>query len=534
MARDTFLRGAFILTLAGLSVKVIGSVSRILLSRFLGGEGIGLYQMAYPIYLLLASLSSAGIPVAISIIISERIALGDLKGAKKVFKVSFLAMCLLGLCASILLYFAAAWLIENQFVRDSRAYYALLALAPAVFFATILASFRGYFQGFQQMLPTAVSQIVEQFVRVVAMIVLAYYFMRYGLGYAAAGATFGAVPGAAAGLIVLCFFYWRQKMPTMEAQTCDENELSTGKLIKKLVHIALPVCLANAVVPLISSIDALLVPARLEVAGYSVEQSTTLFGYLAGMALPLLTMATIPTTSLALSLVPAVSEAFTLNDKQSLYYRISTAVRLTGIITVPCFFGIAVIAKPISSLLYGTPLAAGAIAVTSFGIFFLGLHQITTAMLQGINKASIPMINIVISAFVKIAMVWFLTSIPSIGIIGAAWATVADFALACILNLYFVHRYTGFWLNFSDLAKVFTCGAVMAACTHFLYAFCINVVKSNAISTLVAICISALIYFAMLLILNCITKEELGKIPVMGSILLKIKQKISLVKDNDK
>ena len=143
MSKEKFLKGALILTVAGIIVKVIGSVNRIFLSRLLGGEGIGLYQMAYPIYLLALSISSAGIPVAISILVAEKAALQDYRGANRVFKISLCLLTITGFIFSIILYFGAGWLIEHQYVRDPRAYYAIAALAPAIFFVTILSSYRG-------------------------------------------------------------------------------------------------------------------------------------------------------------------------------------------------------------------------------------------------------------------------------------------------------------------------------------------------------------------------------------------------------
>ena len=170
LSKEKFLKGALILTVAGIIVKVIGSVNRIFLSRLLGGEGIGLYQMAYPIYLLALSISSAGIPVAISILVAEKAALQDYRGANRVFRISLILLTITGAVFSVILFFGAGWLIKNQFVRDPRAYYAIAALSPALFFVTILSSYRGYFQGMQMMLPTGVSQIAEQFVRVVTMV----------------------------------------------------------------------------------------------------------------------------------------------------------------------------------------------------------------------------------------------------------------------------------------------------------------------------------------------------------------------------
>ena len=206
---ESFLKGTFILTIAGFVVKVIGSLNWIFVSRILGGEGIGLYQMAFPIYFLAMTVSQAGVPVAISIITAERVALKDIYGAKRVFRISMGLMLVTGLFFSFLTYYLADWLIEWQFIRDPRAYMSVVVLAPTVFFVTFLASSRGYLQGWQRMTPTAVSQIVEQIFRVITMILLAYLLLPWGLDYAAAGASLGALAGAVTGLIVLVYYHWK-------------------------------------------------------------------------------------------------------------------------------------------------------------------------------------------------------------------------------------------------------------------------------------------------------------------------------------
>ncbi len=529
MSKDQFLRGAFILTVAGMFVKVIGSVNRILLSRLLGGEGIGLYQMAYPIYLLALAISSSGIPVAISIMVSERLALSDRRGAGRIFRTSLAVMSLLGVFFASLLYFGAGWLVEHHIVRDPRAYYAIIALTPAVFFATILACYRGYFQGHQTMSPTALSQITEQFVRVVTMIVFAYLLLSEGLQYAAAGASFGAGPGALAGILVLIYFYHKHKK-TLAAEGLEDAGIEpqpVSVIMKRLLQLALPVSLANIMVPLVTSIDALMVPVRLETAGYTVEQATTLFGYLAGMAMPLVLMATIPTTSLAASLVPAISEAFTLKDRIGVAQRINTAMRLVGIITIPCFLGLFALAGPISRMLYAAPEAASCIAIISMGIFFLGIHQVSTAVLQGLNKASIPMCNMLLSACIKIMLVWLLTADPRFGIDGAAWASNVDFALAAVLNLFFLYKYTGFVFAFASTARIFAAALTMAACA-FGVQHVVMPLAGNTVSTLAAIACGGAVYSLLLLALGCVTADEIRRLPVFGAKLAPVIDKIRL------
>ena len=172
-ANNKFLKGTLILSISSIVVKVIGALNWIILSRVLGGEGIGLYQMGFPIYLMAITVSSAGIPVAISIITAEKLANKDYRGAKRVFNVSLKLLLASGLLFSSALFFGADFLIDHHFIRDGRAYWSIIALAPAVFFVTFLASFRGYLQGWQIMTPTAVSECVEQIVRVITMLIFA-------------------------------------------------------------------------------------------------------------------------------------------------------------------------------------------------------------------------------------------------------------------------------------------------------------------------------------------------------------------------
>ncbi|WP_093793894.1 putative polysaccharide biosynthesis protein [Sporomusa acidovorans] len=532
MSKDTFLKGALILTVAGIVVKIIGSVNRILLSRLLGGEGVGLYQMAYPIYLLALSISSAGIPVAISIIVAEKLARGDYRGAGRVFRISLGVLAVTGLLFTFVLYYGAGWLIEHHFVRDARAYYAIAALAPAIFFVTVLSSYRGYFQGLQMMTPTAVSQIFEQLFRVITMIAFAYILLPQGLEFAAAGASFGAGPGAVAGLMVLLYFYWRHKpgfTHKMKMQPPLPQE-SGIRIISRIVKLALPVSLANIMLPVVSNIDLLIVPARLEVAGYSVEQATELFGYLTGMAVPLVNLATILTASLAASLVPAVSEAYTLGNKQLIYQRIATAMRISNLITIPSFVGMWLLATPISLLLYGTPNAGTSIAILAVGIVLLGMHQVTTGVLQGLGHTAIPVINMGISAIGKIIMSWVLTAVPALGIMGAAWATVADFGVAALLNIFFVYRYVGFSLNLNDTCKALAASAVMGVAVLLSYDAIMSHLLHNSLATLGSIVVGGTVFGVVLLLIGGIEVRDIEQLPRIGGKLAAVLTKLRLLR----
>lgn len=525
-SNNKFLKGTLILTVSSIVVKVIGSLNWIILSRVLGGEGIGLYQMGFPIYLMAITLSSAGIPVAISIITAEKLAQKDFLGAKRVFNVSLRLLFVTGLVFASALFFGAHWLIDNHWIRDSRAYYSIIALAPAVFFVTFLASFRGYLQGWQIMTPTAASEIVEQLMRVVTMIVFANMFMPHGLAYAAGGASMGAGVGAFCALLVLMWFYGRLKQK-LKADLQQQNPLATREsaraIISRLLRLALPVSMSSLMLPVVANLDLLIVPQRLEAAGFHISQATEFFGYLTGMAVPLINLATIFTAAMTISLVPAISESRALNDVFGIRAKTRTAFRVALIITCPCFVGMYFLAEKIAALIYNAPGAADAIQTMSVGILLLGLHQISTGILQGLGRTSIPVINMILAAAVKVFLSWTLTAIPTLGIKGAAMATVVDFGLAAVLNMIFIYKYTGFALSFSGVFKPAVSAAAMGA---VVYGVITLAASWGAWAILAAIAVAVPVYGGVLLAVGGMGKDDLESLPFIGHRLLAAGQKL--------
>ncbi|MEG6586730.1 putative polysaccharide biosynthesis protein [Dendrosporobacter sp. 1207_IL3150] len=523
--RDSFLKGTFILAVAGIVVKVIGSLNWIFVSRVLGGEGIGLYQMAFPIYLLALSVSSAGIPVAISIITAEKIALKDIFGARRVFRISLTLLAVTGGLFSLLTYFGAGFLVEYKFIRDPRAYYSVVALAPAIFFVTILSSFRGYLQGWQMMTPTAVSQILEQIFRVITMIVFANMLLPRGLEYAAAGASLGAFAGAVAGLAVLIYYYWRldaDLKSQYDFQAPANNLEPSNSIIRRIFKLALPVSAASLMLPIVANLDLLIVPARLEAAGYSVEQATELFGYLTGMAVPLINLATILTASVATSIVPAISEAQSLGDKLTVFQRTASAMRISNLITFPAFMMIFLLDAPIAEMIYNAPSAGPAIGVMSTSIVLLGIHQVTTGVLQGLGHTTIPVINMGVAAVVKVGLNWLLTAMPELGIKGSAWATVADIGVAAVMNMYYVNRYVGYNIDVKEIVKTMGATAVMGIAVYYAYAEVSLLLHSSTLATLAAMVIGASVYGITLLITGGINERDVIRVPIFGNFAVKL------------
>ena len=532
---ESFLKGTFVLTIAGFVVKVIGSLNWIFVSRILGGEGIGLYQMAFPIYFFAMSVSQAGVPVAISIITAERVALNDIYGAKRVFRISMMLMLLTGLLFSILTYLAADWLIDWQLIRDARAYKAVVVLAPTVFFVTLLASSRGYLQGWQRMTPTAVSQIVEQIFRVVTMIVLASLLMPWGLDYAAAGASLGAFAGAVTGLIVLVYFHIKLERDIARDYGTDLRPLpgaayeSRCSIIKRIFKLA-PVSAASIMLPVVSNLDLMIVPQRLEAAGYSISEATELFGYLNGMAVPLVNLATILTASMAMSIVPAISESRVLGDRARVYDQTAASVRISNFVCFPAFVIVFMLATPISSLIYNAPGAGPAVMISAVSIILLGLHQVSTGILQGLGHPTIPMVNMLLAAAAKVFLNWHLTAIPWLGIMGAAWATAADMGVAALINLYFIHRFIGYRIELLQLIKTICAAAVMAGAVYLFYGWTLAWWGVPAVSTFGAVFFGCGIYVTAMLLLRALIEDDLRRLPMIGSVGIRFLQRIGVFK----
>ena len=534
---ESFLKGTFILTIAGFVVKVIGSLNWIFVSRILGGEGIGLYQMAFPIYFLAMTVSQAGVPVAISIITAERVALKDIYGAKRVFRISMGLMLVTGLFFSFLTYYLADWLIEWQFIRDPRAYMSVVVLAPTVFFVTFLASSRGYLQGWQRMTPTAVSQIVEQIFRVITMILLAYLLLPWGLDYAAAGASLGALAGAVTGLIVLVYYHWKLERDierdygrVLKPASGTEHE-SALHIIRRIFTLSLPVSAASIMLPIVSNLDLMIVPQRLEVAGYSVAEATELFGYLTGMAVPLVNLACIITASMAMSVVPAISEARALKQKERVYSQTAASVRISNFVCFPAFVIVFVLATPISSLIYNAPGAGPAVMISAVSIVLLGLHQVSTAILQGLGHPTIPMVNMVIAAVAKVLLNWNLTSIPWLGIMGAAWATAADMGVAAFINLFFIYKFIGYKMEMGQLFKTVAAAAVMAMATYGFYVQSLALLGLPVFSTLAAVVVGCVVYIAVMLIIGGLREDDLERIPMVGRFGIRLLRRIGIFKE---
>lgn len=519
MSKNSFLKGAAILGLAGILTKILGAFYRIPLSNFIGTEGLGYYQTAYPLYTLLVTISTAGFPTAISKLISEKRALNDYRGAQRIFKIAFVGFLIAGVITSLFVGLFAKPIVS--IIGNENGYHSLIALIPALFMVPIMSAFRGYFQGQQNMVPTAVSQMVEQIFRVGVGLPLAYILLSEGLPQAAGGASFGASTGAAAGMLFIIAVYAKNsRKRNLEIQSSEvHSEESVKTIAKSILSIAIPITVGAAMVPIINNIDTFLIMRRLGDIGYSEKAASALFGQLTGNAQTIINFPQVISLALAMSLVPAISEAMAQKRHDDMRAATKSGIRMTLLIGLPAAIGIMVLSTPIMKLLYFNntieeQMGAGAVLqILSISLIFLTVVQTLTAILQGLGRPTVPVKNLAVAVVVKAATTYVLTGIPSLNIKGAAISTVLTFLTAATLDFLAVKKLSKTdFDSFNTFLKPTVCSVIMGVAVYFSYILTSGILGEK-LATVVGIAIGGLVYLVSLVVTKTVTREDLAMLP---------------------
>lgn len=521
--------------LAGAAVlsKLLGSVYTIVLQNIIGDNGMGLFQMAYPIYATLLAMATGGVPVAISKLVSERLALGDEEGVQKVFRVATLLLCGGGIVTFAVLFFGAPFWAE--IAGDTGATWAIRAIAPALLLVPVMSALRGYFQGYQWMDPTAASQVVEQFVRVGTILGLAIWLTSQGFGheFAAAGAAFGAVTGAFAGLLLL-LVYWQRHRAVLDGTPRAPGSASSSALVKQLIYYAFPITLGALVVPLMNNIDVVTVVNLLKHVGEGQTTATTEFGLLSGRASKLMMLPTTLAAGIGIAVMPAVSEAFTLGHRKLMTERIDIAVRLTMMLALPASIGLALLANPVDVALFKDTAGVETIRIMAYATIFASVQTTVASVLQGSGRVYLPVFYLLVASVVK--LIGNLLLVPTHGIVGAAIATVLSYSTAAVLNFAGMSKHLGTkflwgrWL-FKPVIATFIMGAfVFAARAQWL-----RIVGPDSnrllagLSCCICIGLGIIVYGVALLLTGALTEQELRSVPKIGDKLAEICLRIGLL-----
>jgi stage V sporulation protein B len=505
-----FLKGTFILLIAGLVTRVLGFINRIVIARSIGEEGVGLYMMAFPTFILVVTLTQLGLPVAISKNIAEAEAKGNTAEIKKILVVSLATTISLSLIFTPALILLAPILSKTLFT-DPRTYYPLIAIAPVVPVIAISSVLRGYFQGRQNMRPSAVSQILEQFVRITLIAVMTKAFLPYGIEYAAAAAMVSSVIGELVSLVYLMTAF-KLKKHFRVRKNFFQFVHSGKKTFKDLMDIALPTMGSRMIGSVAWFFEPIVVVHSLALAGVIAVEATKQYGALTGFAMPLLMLPSFVTFSLATSLVPAISEANTQNNNKLIEYRLQQALRfafITGGLAVVILY---VLADPLMELMYGSTKGSYFIRLMAPFFLFYYYQGPLQAVLQALNLARAAMINSLIGAIVKTAVIFLLASQASFGINGVALGIMVGFVLVTILHFATVLKKISFSFYIRDYLKGFLVMAGTGWLGYWLFANTL-LAEPLTIRVLFSLLAMSASYIVMIILIGLIRKDEIKRIP---------------------
>lgn len=512
--KKTFVVGAAILAGAGLIGKVIAAFYRIWLNDLIGPEGLTIYQIPYSYYAFLLVISTAGIPTAISKLVSEHTVSGDYSGARGVFRVARRVLLVTGLAATVLM-IALSGTLANA-AGEPLAKTGFIMLAPSLLLVCLLSAYRGYFQGCQQMTPSAASQVVEQVCRLVFGFGFAILWSDKGVAWSAAGAVFGVTVCEACTLAFLLGSYGFH----IKNNPAPKSSLDTKQVAKRIIRIAVPVTLGASVMPLVSLTDTMTVLNRLEVAGFDAAQARTMFGILNGMVTSIINMPTVVTQALSISLVPAMTEALKTRSKEFAAQTAHTGVKLAIIVALPCVVGLALLAQPIMAFLSPSyspenlALSAKYLAAQAGTLIFLAVMQTTNGLLQGIGKPILPVYALAAGAVVKIFLNYTLIAVPQLNIYGAVIGSASCYALASAINIYNVAKHTGmrFAAGKFIVRPVLAAGG-MGVCVWLAYKVATRLISSTTVAMLGCIGLGVCVYLVLAIVLGVIERGDWKWIP---------------------
>ncbi len=540
--KQNFLQGAAILAATVALVKVMGAIYKIPLGNILGDEGFAHFSVAYNIYNLLLSVSTAGLPVALSRMIASANAEGRPVQVKRTFQVALAAFFVLGFTATLVM-----MLIPKQLagaMDDIEAAASISALAPSVVLVCLMSAYRGYTQGLSNMIPTSVSQIIEVLCKLIFGLVLAWWLLSsgYGLPNASAGAIAGVSIGSFFALVYIVIYKRRMDMDKDKEKTAAvlarDIPLSRKTTLTNLVKIAIPVAVGSSILSILTLIDTKLILNRLqEAAGFSYEQAKVYYGVYSKVQ----TLFNLPSAFIVpvtISVIPAISALVAVKNHIGAKGVTEASLKLTSLLALPAGVGLAVLSDPIINVLYPGSHSEGPVLLAILGVasFFVCFTLITIAILQAYGYERFPVYTMAIGGIIKIAVTWILVSNPDIGVRGAAFGTLVCYLVISLINIANIYSVIP---EKPALGKIFV-KPVVATCVMGLSAYLsyhalqrlfagIGMSPDGRMPMLIAMCLSILfavvVYLIMIIVLRAITREDLAFIPKGGKIakILRIK-----------
>lgn len=537
---EGFMKSVLVLMISQVLIKLLGFVYRVYLTNRdgFGDEGNAIYSGGYLIYAVLLTISSIGVPNAISKLVSEKVAVGNTKGAQRILKIGLMTFGAIGLFGTLLLFFGAGY-IANVILQIPETELTLVALSPAIFFVSIASVMRGYFNGKDRISATAKSQTLEQiFKTALTIIVVEVIVLIYGTDVTimAAGANLATTLSVILSFGYLALYYKLSKSGKRLRDLERENTKreSTFDVVKKIILVSLPITLSAIMSTLNKNVDSMTVVRSLK--NYMTEKQATIqYGILSGKVDTLITLPLSFNVAFSTALVPTISAAIARRDKESARTRIGFSLLLSMIIGLPCTFGMAVFAQPILNLVFPNATSGAVLLqLSSFTIIFSVLAQTANGALQGLGKVMIPAVSGFLGLIVKIILNIILLQIPEIGVNGAAIASSINNIIVFLISYKALRRVLKLNLKPKKfIIKPLIATGIMSVCSFTLYKLLAGVIFPEKIATMISLIFAVILYIVSVIALKIFTKKELAMIPY-GSKLCKILEKLGIYKEEAK
>jgi stage V sporulation protein B len=525
LKRQSFIQGTLILLAAGIINRMLGFIPRIALPRLIGAEGVGLYQLAYPFFIVLATVITGGIPLAIAKMVAEAEGENRPEKTRQILRIGLTLSVSLGVLFTILALISASW-VSNVILTDRRVYYTFVAMTPMIGIIAVSAIYRGYFQGKQNMIPSALSSIFESLIRIFFMLWFSWLLLPKGIAFAAAGAMLGVTVGEIGGMLAILWQYYviskkdkktdllsvQQSVDPVSLVSDPKGEQSSPRVLRRLLGISIPVTASRLVGSFSYLLESIITVRSLALAGIATAAATAQYGSLQGMVIPLLLLPGALTSSLAVSLVPSLSEAAARRDWPTIHKRMHQALRLALVTGAPFAVLMYTLAVPLCNLLYGNADTAPMLKLMAPFALFLYIQAPLQAALQAMDRPGRALINTLIGAIVKIILIVILASQPEYGIFGAIIAIIVNSVLVTLLHGYSVVSLISLSIRISDTIKTLGAMIIMGAGVHYVYTS-IPIADAQWIQFLFASAIGMVLYLGISLLAGLISIRDLDRLP---------------------
>lgn len=531
-----FVLQAGILAAAGIISRIIGLLYGVPLTRIISDEGNGYYSTAYNIYAIILLISTFSIPMAVSKLISAKLAFKEYKNAHMIFKCSLIYVVIVGGLAAIATYVFAPVLVKTNSVMSLR------ILAPTIFFSGILSVFRGYFQAHNTMVPTSLSQILEQILNAVVSVGAAWVMTRPFIdsadkskvpAFGAAGGTIGTGAGVMAGLLFMLMIYaLNSKIIKKQIRRDQTEEIDDYKSVFTVIlKMVTPVIFATFIYNIITTVDMEVFYKILELKGMPDKEATILYGMYSRKYWVLVSVPIGLATAASTAVVPGISASFSKGNLEEANAKVTQAIKFTMVLAIPCAVGMSILAKPIMDLLFpNSELAAKLLSVGCILVLLYGVSTVTQGVLQGIGKVNAPVVNASIALVAHLIVLIPLLTFTNLNLYAILFGSITYSGVVCILNHREVVNALGYKQEIKQTFIVPLLSAlIMGVVTFGAYKLLFMLIKRNSIALFVSLGLSMIVYFVAIIKLGGYTKEQLMAFP-KGSMLAKLAVKLHLVK----